>query len=210
MIRVITISGEYGSGGVDIADRVAEQLHWALFDSRIIQEISKQAGVEPHVALHCDERVDSLLHRFIRSMWHSGTDRGAAAPDTISAFDTDAMAAMTRRIIIQAASIGSCVIVGRGGQCLLQDRRDCLHVFTYAPHRNRVAWVRSRYPDSQDPAGLCARKDDERAAYIRRHFDCDWTDRHLYDLMLSSSMGQDRIASILVDAVRGTPEAHHA
>src|SRR5262249_42862053 len=162
-------SGEYGSGGIDLAEKVARELQWALFDALLIQEISREAGVLPQVALSCDERVDSLLHRFVRAFWHSGTDRGFAAADVVSVFDADSMGDMTRRIVLRVASMGSCVIVGRGGQCILQDRPDCLHVFTYAPHEERVAWVQQRHPDDEDPAHVCARKDEERAAYIRRH-----------------------------------------
>ena len=40
---------------------------------------------------------------------------------------------LTRRIIEEAAEIGDCVIVGRGSQCILQQREDTFHVFIYAP-----------------------------------------------------------------------------
>jgi hypothetical protein len=35
------------------------------------------------------------------------------------------------------------VIVGRGGQCVLQHMKDVLHVFIYAPCRDRIAVSRN-------------------------------------------------------------------
>ena len=43
MIRVITISREYGSGGGTVARMLAERLGWRLVDQSLIAEIAKTA-----------------------------------------------------------------------------------------------------------------------------------------------------------------------
>src|SRR5262245_11673823 len=96
MIRVVTITGEFGSGGTDIAERVGRQLGWKVLDRQIIEEISRAVGVDPEVAAGCDERIDSVVHRIVRSVWHSGIEAGMAAPGIWSGFDSDRMAQLTR------------------------------------------------------------------------------------------------------------------
>src|SRR2546428_9363058 len=46
-----------------------------------------------------------------------------------------------RHIITAAATTGHVVVVGRGGQVLLADKRDVLHVRVVAPLEQRVAYV---------------------------------------------------------------------
>ncbi len=42
--------------------------------------------------------------------------------------------------------------------------------------------------------------DQRRAAYIRRHFGQEWTNRHLYDLVICSSIGVERAAAAILCA----------
>ena len=202
MFRLVTISGEYGSGGADIAEIVSKELNWALLDRRLIEDISAQAGVSAEAARGCDERIDSVMHRLVRSIWHSGSDKGSAAPGEWSSFDSDRMADLTQRAIHKAADMGECVIVGRGGQCLLQSRNDAMHVFIYAPEKLKRKWVRTQHPEAHDPEAIRFQKDRERHDYIKRHFGCDWFDRHLYHMMLSSCMGAPAAAAIVIQALR--------
>lgn len=207
MIRLVTISGEFASGGNEVAARLAGELGWALFDGRIIQEIAESTGVQLAVASRCDERIDSLLHRMIRAVWHAGSDRGMAAPGEWSSFDMDRMADLTTRILRRAGETGSCVLVGRGSQCLFQNRRDALHVFTYAPLAQKLKWVAARHPGT-DAEALCQQKDHDRAAYVRRHFGCDWNDRHLYHLTVSTCAGEEAVTDLLLRIVRSEKAAH--
>ena len=57
--------------------------------------------------------------------------------------DSDRVAALGGRIVEEAAAAGGCVIVGRGGQCLLRGRPDVFHVFVYAPREERVRRLRA-------------------------------------------------------------------
>ena len=109
-------------------------------------------------------------------------------------FDADVAADLTRRIIEEAAEIGDCVIVGRGSQCILQQREDAFHVFIYAPRGERLNRLLRRDPrlSKVEAEKKLDAEDATRAAYVRAHFGEDWQNRHLYHLMLSSSLGKKR------------------
>jgi hypothetical protein len=75
------------------------------------------------------------------------------------------------------------VILGRGSQCVLQDRSDVFHVFIYAPSAGRV----------EDRA-----VDERRARYIRVNFGQEWRNPHLYDLMIDSQLGEERVVATIL------------
>ena len=121
-------------------------------------------------------------------------------------FDAEVAADLTRRIIEEAAEIGDCVIVGRGSQCILQQREDAFHVFIYAPRGERLARLLRR--DARLSKAEAEKKldaeDATRAAYVRDHYGEDWQNRHLYHLMISSSLGEKEAVSIILSALHST------
>ena len=144
MFRVLTVAREFGSGGGAIAQKVAEHLKWNLLDKALIDAIARAAQVDTETARECDERVDSWVHRVSRrGLWH-GAFEGVAAVTDAEFFDAETAAAIAREVVSDAGARGNCVIVGRGAQCALQERPDVLHVFVYAPWRERVERVRTR------------------------------------------------------------------
>lgn len=201
MFRVLTIAREYGSGGGSIARRVAEKLGWNLLDRALVERMARAAQVDPELAQRYDERVDSWLHRISRKgLWYGGFDAVATFPGT-EVFDAETMAALARTLVEEACAGGNCVIVGRGAQCVLQNRKDVLHVFIYAPWPERVARVRERTPSAADVESVIRSVDQQRAGYIRTYFGCDWTDPHLYHMLLSSELGEEEVARIVIEAI---------
>ncbi len=197
-IRVITIGGEYGSGRAEIAREAARVLGWNLVDQSLLDAIARTAQVDPELARRYDERVDSWLHRLRKALWHGGHE---GVPSSSEAdFDADALAALARRVIAEAANQGSCVIVGRGGQCILQGRPDVLHVFVYAPRRERIERIRREQGPRAEAEELMDASDRRREIYIRRNFGQEWTDPHLYDLMLCSSIGEAAAVTAILAA----------
>jgi CMP/dCMP kinase len=203
MFRVLTVSREYGSGGGGIAHKVAEKLGWNLLDRALVEAISRSARVDPSLARRFDERVDSWLHRVSRRGLWRGALEGAANVAETDFFDAETMAALGRNLITEAHSQGHCVIVGRGAQCVLQDRKDVLHIFVYGPWRERIARVRKRVPAAGDVEQVIRSTDKQRAEYIRFHFGCNWNDPHLYHLLISSELGDERAAEIIIQAIQG-------
>jgi cytidylate kinase len=199
MIRVITISREYGSGGAEIARLITERLGWKLVDNLLIAEIAQQAKVNHELAQRYDETVNPWFNRLTKALWKGGYEGVATTVDSPD-FDADAMAALCRRIIEEAAALGNCVIVGRGGQCILQEYADVFHVSVYAPLKERLRRLRERCPAGTDVAALAEETDRKRAQYIRHYFGHDWTNRHLYDLCICSSVGLEAAAAAILCA----------
>ncbi len=198
-VRAITIGGEYGSGREDIGANVAQRLGWRLVDNCLIEDIAREAHVDPEVARRYDERTDPWFHRLRKALWHGGFE--GVVSRTEADFDADSVAAFAHAVIEQAADQGSCVIVGRGGQCILQSRDEVFHVFVYAPRHERLARLRRRKPTEPDPEGLMDAWDRRRDTYIRRYFNQDWKNPHLYDLMLCSTIGENAAAAAILAAV---------
>jgi cytidylate kinase len=146
-----------------------------------------------------DECVDPWFHRLMKALWRGGFV-GAASRVEGELFDADSTADLWRRLIEETGALGECVIVGRGGQCILQDRNDAFHVSIYAPLQERLARIRQQAAPVKDPETEVFRVDGRRAAYIRRYFGQDWTNRHLYHLAICSSIGLERVASAILCA----------
>jgi cytidylate kinase len=206
MIRAITISREYGSGGGTVARMLAERLSWRLIDDSLLTEVARRAQIQPKLAAQYDECLDPWFHRVLKALWQGGYE-GVATTVEHPVFDADTMAELSKRVILEAAEIGNCVVVGRGGQCLLQQRPDAFHVSLYAPMAERVGRMRSRAPGGVDLEALAKDTDRRRAAYIRRYFGEDWTGRRLYDLLICTSIGLDRVVAVILTAGGLVPPA---
>jgi hypothetical protein len=210
MFRVVTVAREYGSGGGRIAQLLADRLGWKLLDRCLVEKIAQVARVEPQLAEQYDERPDPWVNRLVRALWQGGLMRGTMAGPIPELFDADTMASLSQRMIEEAADIGNCVIVGRASQCILQERSDTFHVFIYAPRAERLRRVRSRHASRAEAELALEARDQERAALIRRYFNQDWSNRHLYDLMISSKLGEEIVLSTILSAMavgRASPAA---
>jgi len=203
--RVVTVAREYGSGGAAVATALAARLGYQLLDRALIGRIAEAARIDPDLAERFDEHVDPWVKRIGRALWYGGFE-AVAVVDENDVVNADRLAAVTARIVEEAATAGGCVIVGRGGQCLLGGRRDVFHVFVYAPRQERLRRLRARLGPGADVELALEETDRERAAYIRRHFGENWLDRRLYDLMVNAALGEEAAVSIILAALEtGAP-----
>ena len=204
MVRVITISREFGSGGSEVARILAERLNWKLIDDPLVAEIAKRAHVSTELARRYDECVDPWFHRMFKALWHGGYE-GVVSHGELNAFDAEAMAGLWTRVIRESAQLGSCVIVGRGGQCLLQGRKDVFHVSVFAEMEQRVrnlrGVLRRHLPPGIDPQAMAQESDQRRSQYVRRYFGEDWKDYRLYHMVVNSAVGFEAAASAILSAV---------
>jgi cytidylate kinase len=202
-VRIITVSSLYGGGGPEVAERIAKGLGWNLLDHELLKKIAQRANVDEKVAARYDQHVDPWFNRMVKAIWRGGSERGSAGSGE-GLMDCEGMLEFTRNAMHEAADIGNCVIMGRGGQCILGDRKDAFHVFLYAPVEYRARRLqKSEGGDLAHAQALAERVDKERVAYIRRYFGENWFEPALYDLMLDSSIGEEAATEVALAAVRG-------
>lgn len=204
MFRALTIAREYGSGASVIARRVADKLGWELLDQKLIWEIAWAAQVDIETAIRYDERADSWWHCFHRSCAQALCLAAGAPTGDDLFFDARMMVGFAKRVIAESAAKGNCVIVGRGAECVLQNRSDVLHAFIYGPWEERALRIGRRLQSWEDVPELLRVTDTERANYIHTFYGCDWKDPHLYHMMISSQIGSEAVASQIVDAIHGS------
>lgn len=196
-IRNITIDREVGCGGVEIAAQIARRLNWKLIDKCLIFDIAKMANVDVEAVKKLDEHPDPLLSRISRLFWGGAAERGVVSCEQ---FDCNKMSELTHSVFLQAADEGHRVIVGRGAPYHLAGRDDTFHVFLYAPRDFKIKRVR-QYCTSHDHAEqVIDTADHERAAFIRQHFHIDWPERHVYHLMVNTSVGEDATVDTILRA----------
>ena len=199
-IRVITVEREYGSGGAEIAKSLAERLGWKLWDQSLTNEIARFMECDCRVVEDHEEKRDPLYYRLLKSFMR-GSYEGSQNIHRVQMADTDCIREVTERVVKQAAAGGNCVIVGRGSAYYLQDRPDAFHVFVYAPRKDKIRRLRARGKSEADAVQLAENVDQERAAFIKQYFGVEWPDRHKFNLMINSSMGEESAVETIVHTI---------
>jgi cytidylate kinase len=190
-MRAITISREYGSGGGEVAGRLAMRLGWRLVDHEVVVRVARELGVTEAVAAEHDEQVEGLAGRLLGAMqsidWLVPATGNIAAPN--AAVDAGSYQAALHRVVAAAATEGQVVIIGRASQVLLSDRPEVLHARIVAPLAERIAYVSRR--EGLDEAAARARialKDQDRQRYLRAHYNRNPADPQLYDLVVNTGV----------------------
>jgi cytidylate kinase len=186
-MRAVTISREYGSGGDEIAARLAQRLGWQVIDHAIVERIARTLGTSQEQAEAYDEHTEGLLARLLNVFRYIDPALTAYAPPGPVLSDEMYRDAV-ERFIRGAAARGHVVIVGRGAQVLLARQRDVLRVRIIAPLEQRIACVMQREGLDQRAAASRVRKfEHERTRYLEAAYHRKPEDAQMYDLVLNSS-----------------------
>jgi len=209
MIRVITIEREYGSGGGEIARKIADRLGWKLWDQLLTNEIARQMECDCRVVEEHEEKRDPLFYRLLKAFMR-GSHEGSLNAPRMKMADTDCIREVAERVVKEAAEGGKCVIVGRGSAYYLQPRRDAFHVFIYAPLADKVRRLRAGGKSESDAAQLAETVDRDRAAFIKQYFGVEWPDRSRFHMMINSSIGTDAAVQMILDGIARLEKAERA
>src|SRR5207248_5284382 len=141
---------------------------------------SQKLHVSKDEAQDHDERVDSLATRILKSLRVIHPTMPVTIEIPLS-MDSRAFHEARSQIIEGAVTSGHVVIVGRGAQAHLAQRRDVLHVRIVAPFELRLAYVMSREGLNWEAAqARIMKKDQERARYLGTFYHRHPGDAHLY------------------------------
>ena len=184
-MAVVTLSRQYGAGGLRVGPTLAEALGYTFVDREIVEEAARRLGVDPEVAEGQDERTPAIVEEI-------GLALAAASPEfgipAVPELDDRSLAEATRRVIVSLADAGGYVILGRGSQAALAGRSDACHISLVGELWDRVRRIMEwQNVDEREARSRCERADAERAGYLKRFYGKDIRDPLLYDSVLNTS-----------------------
>ena len=187
-MRAVTFSRQYGSGGGEIASRLAQRLGWRLVDHEIVAQVARALGVPEAEAEEYDERGESMFARMLAGM---RSYEPAIPVPGVAGLESDEQRyrQALREAVHGACQQGHTVIVGRGAQALLAGKRDVLHVRIVAPVESRITYVMRR--EGLNRAQAKARiqmKDRDRHRYLAEAHRINADEPQLYDLVVNTGV----------------------
>lgn len=190
MKRIITISREFGSAGRTIGKLVADKLGYKFYDRELIEKVAEETGFSK---AYIKERGEYSPSASSFSYSFMGRSHDGLSTD-------DYLFSVQRKVILQLAEEGGCVIVGRCADYILRNRTDVLNVFIHADKKWRAKRIVEVYgANKYRPERRLDDKDKKRRINYKYYTDREWGDYRNYDMSLNSGkLGIDTCVDIIV------------
>ena len=199
--RIITISREFGSGGRTIGKKLGEKLGIPCYDEELITRIAEESGFATDFIKANSEYASSPVQFGGNGAVQLG---GLFAGLEYRSSPTDTLWGVQKKVILELAEKGPCIIVGRCADYILRGKADCFTVFIHASLEKRAERVVKVYGESDvAPEKRLKTKDKRRRAYFQMYTDMEWGDVNNYQIALDSGvLGIERCVEILAAAYR--------
>ncbi|MBR3573756.1 MAG: cytidylate kinase-like family protein [Lachnospiraceae bacterium] len=186
MKTVITIGRQFGSGGREIGEKLAQAYDIKYYDKELIARAAKESGFCEEILMNHDERpTNSFLYNLVIDTYSFGynsssfVDMPMSQKVFLAQFDT----------IKKIADEGPCVIVGRCADYALEGRDNVINLFIYADEDFRVRKIMEQYGMDENKArDNLVKKDKQRASYYNYYTNRKWGRAESYDLCINSSV----------------------
>lgn len=192
---IITIGRQYGSGGREIGEKLAERLDIPYYDTLLLDKTTENSGLPRTVIERYDEQMaDKWLHLSLASGVYDTEHLPVPLRAALSQFEA----------IHKIAEHGSAVMIGRCADYVLRDRDNVLSVFVHADIGRRIERVMKRNNISRAEAEKRIRNTDKhRASYYNFYTDKAWGNPDSYHLCVDSSMfGIDKTVEVLLAGIQ--------
>lgn len=190
---VITIGRQFASGGREIGRMLADQLGIAFYDAPHLREKAKEMGVDEGIFNLYDEKPS-------RSFLFSA----AMDPYSVnSAVSEGRVIEAQRKVITNAVNEGSCIIVGRRADKILEDNENLVSIFIGADMQDRIArYLENEGTNLKNAKRFIERMDKERASYYNYCGDGGWGNACNYTMCFNTSkISKEKIVEIVCSYV---------
>ena len=199
---VITIARQYGSGGREIGEKVAEMLGIPIFDKQLITDAAAKGNLNEEVIKKTDESAaNSLLYTLAMGSNVVGTSMHFGYKMPIN----DKLFILQSEVIKSYAKEGSCIIIGRCSDYVLREEENVFRLFIYGDLEHRKERVQSRHPElkSSQIIDVINKTDKRRASYYNFYTGNKWGRYDNYDMAINSStLGIDETAELIAACAR--------
>jgi cytidylate kinase len=201
-MAVITISRQFGAGGLTLGKRVAEKFGYTFADTEIIKAVAEMANVSTNFVETIEKEAGGKFSKFI-SKTVSKPLVGRILKDERGYIDEEIYLDYLVLIIAQMGDDGNAVILGRGSQYILNDLPEAYHILLIDKFENRVRFMQKNYDLSQGRAAQVVKNEDKRRMNLYRKLGkSDYDNPDLYHLVLNMArISQDKALELIADLV---------
>lgn len=189
---IITIGRQYGTGGREIGQKLAEQLGIPYYDRELISRAAKKSGFS-------EELFDQLDKRATNSFLYSLTMFGSTGTNGMTL--TDQLFLAQCKVIREVADAGSCVIVGRCADHVLREYKNRYDFFIHGSLEDRLQRVRTcgDYElTGKTPEAALEKMDKQRATCYNYYTGKVWGKCDHYDLCVNAGrIGVDASVDVI-------------
>ena len=186
---IISIGREYGSGGHEIAEELAERFGLHFYDKNLLKEIATEKNVDVN-RLEKYDKLPRSVSRKVRGFSNSPEEN---------------IANMQFEYLRKMAENGkSFVIVGRCSETVLRDYSCMISIFILADLSYKIDRISSQQGISREKAEiLINRQNKKRKDYHNYYCLKKWGHSQNYDISINSSrLGIERTANILAGYIQ--------
>lgn len=193
---IICISREYASGGREIGKELAKALNIPFYDRSLVEQAAVESGLSPEFIAQTEQKFRGSMLFTLSMAGHNVTPAG----DTLA----DQVFAAQRKVVLDVASKGPCVIVGRCADYILRDMPNLFTVFITADMDYRKKRAVEQYNcDPQKAEKTIRMMDKQRSRHYHYYTDRTWGDRSLYTMILNRSrLGDSLCVELLEKAIK--------
>jgi cytidylate kinase len=186
-MAVITISRQFGAGGLTLGKMISERLNYTLYDNEIIQLIAQKAKVSPEWVTSMEKEAGGKWLKVISGLVSKSlVDR--ILDGQRGYIDEEIYVDILREIIIKLADKGNAVIIERGGQYVLKGRDDVKSILLVAEKMDRYKFIEEHYKTTFKRAMQAVNTDDKRRASLYRKVGKeDFDEPGLYHMVFNTS-----------------------
>ncbi len=183
---VVTFARGFGSGGKEIASRLAKDLGIHCYENRILTLASQLSGLDETIFNEVNEKIrdkdgfSSFLRGLPKSKSYIARDEKFVSDDRLFEYQS--------QIIKDLAEKESCVIVGKCADYVLRDKTNVVSVYIEAPRAFCVQRTMENMGVTEAVAHATIERTDKfRADYYKYYTHGNyWTNPVNYDLTLNS------------------------
>ena len=205
MNTVITIGRQYGSGGRELGQMIANRLGFEFYDEELVTMAAEKNKMHEDILKAVDEKATkSLLYTLV-----TGSDLRYMHSTQYDMPINDKLFITQSEIIKNLSEKSSCVIVGRCADYVLRDsNHNCIHLFIYADMESKIKRISKKYDLSEDNAKDKIKKIEKvRKSYYNYYSSRDWGNTANYDLCLNTAkLGLDKSCDIICEYVKKAME----
>ena len=201
-MAVITISRQFGAGGITVGEVVAQKLGYKFYDNEIIQLLAKEAKVSTNWVEDLEKEAGGALQKFISQVVpKSMVER--ILDDKRGYIDEEIYVDLLHLIIKKIADDGNAVIIGRGGQYILAGQPDVYHILLVADKSDRIKFIEEKYGLRPKRAVQTVNFDDKRRVNLYRKFGREDYDHPIhYQLVINTSkISREKAADLVCKLV---------